>query len=862
MAPPSSSSNGRSNGRAAKKTRRKKKSARPEGRPEVRYVSLAEETRRRYLNYALSVISSRALPDARDGLKPVQRRILYVMGRELNLTPGAKTAKCARIVGDTIGKYHPHGDTAAYDTLVRLAQDHAMRVPLVEGQGNFGSVLGLPAAAARYTEARLTAPAASLMAELGQHTVPTRPTYDAERTEPVVFPAAFPHLLVNGSTGIAVGMATNVPPHNLREVVNSACHLIDEPGATVARLMAKGVKGPDFPLGGRIVSDRVDIRTAYEEGRGSIKVRAVWDFDPEDAEAKQGRGGSSRGSSRKRGAQPARLVIDSLPHGVTSGAVVAELKQLAESRKIPQMLGAEDETDRAHGLRVVVTVKAEGDADAVMAYLYKHTALEQNFAVNLTALVPETFDDAPDAEGPQALRVTEDAVDDGAIEEEGDESESALLDGGEDVPLVPRRLDLKQLLRVFLDFRLQTVVRRLRHDLRVLRRRIHLLEGFEILFDGIDKAIRIIRASSGKADAREKMMGAFPLDERQTNAILDLQLYKISRLEIDAILGELAEKRAAADRLEALLGSEPELWALIRAELKEIGERFGDRRRTTLGGSDEVEEFDPTAYIVREDTNVVLTREGWVKRLGTINAVDALRTREGDETLAVLGASTLDAIVFFAADGTAYTLPVDQIPASTGYGEPLGKHVKLDDGVRIVAAETTDERFTPADFEIDGAAALAPHLFVATALGQVSRVGLSGFRDPSTRGGRKYLRLADGDEVVHVERVDGAGSVFLATKKARVLHFKMSSVPVLAGPGKGVKGIDLAAGDAVLGAQLCRRPGDVLHAINVNDKQLSFGQMKYTPTGRGGKGVKTSQRTGFRSVVGAEPTTVDWEGAK
>ncbi|MEM9703381.1 MAG: DNA gyrase subunit A, partial [Planctomycetota bacterium] len=275
---------------------------RPEGRPEVRYVSLAEETRRRYLNYALSVIGGRALPDARDGLKPVQRRILYVMGRELNLAPGSKTVKCLRIVGDTNGKYHPHGDASTYDTLVRLAQDHAMRVPLVDGQGNFSNVIGLPAAAARYTEARLTAPAASLMTELGKNTVPTRPTYDAERTEPVVFPAAFPHLLVNGATGIAVGMATNVPPHNLREVVNSACHLIDDPNASVAQLMQKGVKGPDFPLGGRIVSDRADIRQAYEEGRGSIKVRAVWDYDPEDDQPKKGR----------KKSQPARLIINSL----------------------------------------------------------------------------------------------------------------------------------------------------------------------------------------------------------------------------------------------------------------------------------------------------------------------------------------------------------------------------------------------------------------------------------------------------------------------------------------------------------------------------------------------------------------------
>ncbi|MEM9702250.1 MAG: DNA gyrase C-terminal beta-propeller domain-containing protein, partial [Planctomycetota bacterium] len=275
-----------------------------------------------------------------------------------------------------------------------------------------------------------------------------------------------------------------------------------------------------------------------------------------------------------------------------------------------------------------------------------------------------------------------------------------------------------------------------------------------------------------------------------------------------------------------------------------------------------VEEFDPTAYIVKEDTNVVLTRDGWIKRLGTINAVDALRTREGDETLCVLGASTLDAVVFFAEDGAAYTLPVEQIPASTGYGEPLGKHVKLDDGVKIVAAISTDPRFTPDDFEIDGAASLAPHLFVATEQGQVSRVGLSSFRDPSTRGGRKYFRLADGDRVVHVERVNDAESVFLATKKARVLHFKMKSVPVLAGPGKGVKGIELVKGDAVLGAQLCRRPSDVLQTLNVNDREYSFGQMKYTPTGRGGKGVKTSQRTGFKAVLGQAPELVDWAGTK
>ena len=461
----SPSTNGVARDGVPKRGRKKKAAAvRPEGRPEVRYVSLAEETRRRYLNYALSVISSRALPDARDGLKPVQRRILYVMGRDIGLAPGGKFAKCARIVGDTIGKYHPHGDSATYETLVRMSQDHSLRAPLVDGQGNFGSVLGLPAAAYRYTEARLTGVAASLMAELGKHTVPTRPTFDAERTEPAVFPAAFPHLLVNGATGIAVGMATNVPPHNLREVVNSARFLVDNPDATVAQLMAKGIKAPDFPLGGRIVSDRADLRAAYEEGRGSIKVRAVWDFDPAD-ETKTGR----------RKGQPARLVVDSLPYGVTSTALVTELKQLAESRKIPQLLDADDETDRAHGLRIVLTVKRREDADAVMAYLYKNTALEQNFAVNLTALVPDDgADDGTAVDGglfegdgrPGAHAPPE--IDDDAGDAAADgESAAGLADGGADVPLVPRRLSLKGLLRVFLDFRLETVVRRLSHDLRV-----------------------------------------------------------------------------------------------------------------------------------------------------------------------------------------------------------------------------------------------------------------------------------------------------------------------------------------------------------------------------------------------------------
>lgn len=766
---------------------------------QVQYASLAQETRRRYLNYALSVITSRALPDVRDGLKPVQRRIMYVMFNDLRLGADSKRRKSSKIAGDTIGNYHPHGDVAVYDAMVRLAQDFQLRYPLVDGQGNFGSVMGLPHAAARYTEARVTLLAEELMSELRFQTVDTRSNYDGTREEAVVLPARYPNLLVNGTQGIAVGMATNIPPHNLQEVVKACVHLIHTPKSTVAQLL-KYIKGPDFPLGGRIVADRRTLRNAYEEGRGSIKVRADWRFDRE-----------------RRKAVPNRLVVFSVPYGVSTGPLIAELGDIVEGRKLPQLVDASDQTDEEHGLRIVLELASGADPDAVMAYLFKHTNLEQNYSFNFTCLIPN-----------------------------------------EHGALAPSRCDLVDLLRYFLDFRFDVVRRRFEFLLAQLKRRIHILEGFEIVFNGLDKALRIIRRSKGKADAAVKLMQAFPLDADQTNAVLELQLYRISQLEIGHIREELKEKRAEAKRLERILASDKRLWKVVETELNEVAAEFGDARRTSIGSADEVTEYDPQAYIVRENTNVVVTRQGWLKRVGRLSRVESTRVREGDTVLDVLPANTLDHVILFSSDGVAYTLPVDQIPVSSGYGDPLSKHVRLGDGVNMVAGITTDARFTLEDQKKRGQPTPAPYLLIVTVHGQVMRLSLSSFRAPSTKVGRKYCRLRSGDSVVFVELIDEASTMFIASRKARVLHFRIKDVPILGAAGKGVKGIRLESGDEVIGAMQLSRPSDTLHAINTNGKQLSFGQMKYEVTSRGGKGVKTSMRNGFAEIVRPEIELVDW----
>jgi DNA gyrase subunit A len=761
----------------------------------IQNVSLQDEAERRYLTYAVSVITSRALPDVRDGLKPVQRRILYAMHHDLRLPFDGRPAKCAKITGVVTGNYHPHGTVPAYEALVRLAQPWVMRAPLVHGQGNFGSVDGDPPAAERYTEAKLAAVSDRLLAELRQRTVPLRPTFDNTATEPVVLPAQFPNLLVNGAAGIAVGLATNIPPHNLSEVVKACVHLIESPEATTAQLMEK-VKGPDFPLGGRIITDRASLRKIYEDGTGSIKVQGEWKTEDHGKRS--------------------QIIVTSIPYGVDKGKLELDIGEIIASRKLPQLINVANESNEKDGLRIALDIKPESDPNLIMSYLYRHTALQDNFACNLTCLVP-VHDDEGRERTPQA-----------------------------------RRLGLKEMLRSFIDFRLATVRKRFEFELEQLRRRIHILEGFRIIFNALDKAIKMIRESEGKADASEKLRRAFGLDEEQAGAVLDAQLYKIASMEIKKILDELKEKQAEAAKIEAILASEKKLWNVVKSELTAVGETYGDRRRTKMGSSDDAMDFDPEAYIVRENANVVLTRDGWIKRVGRLASVEGTRVREGDEVVAVAPANTLDHVIFFADDGSAYTIRASDVPASSGYGEPIGKYFRLDDQVRVVAAATTDERFAPGD----------PHLLVVTAQGQTLRTPLAPFRTSSTKIGRRYVRLADGDKVVLATVLKDEESLFLASREGHVIHFVLEEINILSGAGKGVIGIKLADGDECLGGALVGSRHDALTVETAGNRTMEFRRGAHPPTGRGGKGFEAVKRTTFTRVVPPPIELVDWDAVE
>jgi DNA gyrase subunit A len=771
-------------------------------------VSLRQETEERYLTYAMSVITSRALPDVRDGLKPVQRRILYTMYHDLHLAFNERPRKCAAIVGAVLGNYHPHGDDAAYEALVRLAQPWVMRAPLVHGQGNFGSVDGDEPAHQRYTEAKLTAVADALMGELGQRTVNMRPNYENTREEPVVLPAQFPNLLVNGSSGIAVGLATNIPPHNLGEVCRAAIFLIDNPEATTAQLMEK-VKGPDFPLGGRIVTDRATLRKIYEEGTGTIKIQGEW--KEEEVGGKK------------------QIVITSIPYGVDKGKLENDIGIIISERRLPQLLNLVNETNEKEGMRIVLEMKKDSDPGLIMAYLYKHTALQETFPVNLTCLVPET--------NSQNQEITR-----------------------------PRRLSLKEILRYFLDFRLETVKRRLQYKLEQLKRRIHILEGFRIIFNNLDEAIRLIRESTGKQDAAEKLIKSFKLDHDQAMAVLEAQLYKLAQMEIQDLLDELKKKKAEAAEIEALLKSEKKLWALVKDELTGVAEKYSrvKDRRTKMGSSDDEPEFDPEAYIVRENTNIVLTRDGWIKRVGRLASVDTTRVREGDSVMAVVPGSTRDHVVFLAEDGTAYTMRMIDVPATAGYGDPITKFFRLGDQVKIVSMITTDERFTPPDQPPkkrakEGDDPPGPYLLVVTAQGQVLRTPLSPFRTASTKVGRRYARLGESDKVVMAWVLLDETSLMLASANGHVIHFDIDEVNILAGAGKGVMGIKLEAGDVCLGGQPMRAKSDVLTVEASDGKPMEFRASRHDLVSRGGKGFEAVKRKSFVRVLPPPIQLADWD---
>jgi DNA gyrase subunit A len=768
----------------------------------IQTVSLRQETETRYLTYAMSVITARALPDVRDGLKPVQRRILYAMWNDLRLTFDGRPAKCAKITGVVTGNYHPHGTVPAYEALVRLAQDWMMRVPLVQGQGNFGSVDGDPPAAERYTEAKLAAVADRLLSELRQRTVSMRPNFDNTGHEPVVLPAQFPNLLVNGASGIAVGLATNIPPHNLRDVCSAAIYLIENPDASVALLLDR-LKGPDFPLGGKVVTDRATLRKIYEEGTGTIKVQGEWKL--EDHGKKQ------------------QIVITSIPYCVDKGKLENDIGAIIESRKLPQLLSLTNETNEKEGLRITMEIKAETDPTLVMAYLYRHTQLQDNFSYNLTCLVPLPSDD--------------------------DKERTA-----------PRRLSVKEMLQYFLDFRLATVRKRFEYELEQLKKRIDVLEGFKIIFDALDKAIKLIRESDGKQDAAAKLIKAFKLSEIQAEAILDAQLYKIAQLEIKKILDELKEKAEDAERIEGLLRSQKKLWGVVKTEMNEVAEKYGDkRRRTSMGSAEDAPDFDPEAYIVRENTNVVVTRDGWIKRVGRLASVEGTRVREGDAVLAVAPGNTLDHVIFFADDGTAYTMRTNEVPASSGYGEPVGKFFRLADQVRIVSAITTDERFVPAALPPKNGDAPPPYLLVVTANGLTLRTPLAPFRVASTKVGRRYVRLEEGDRVMMAVVLRDEESIFLASQTGHVIHFPLDEINILSGVGKGVIGIKVGKGDVCLGGALISNRHDALVVETAGERTLEFRRGKYEPVSRGGKGFEAVKRTSFLRVVPPPIELINWD---
>ena len=790
-------------------------SSTPETVTTVIPVPLDETTRQRYLNYALSVITSRALPDIRDGLKPVQRRILFSMFHNHRLTPDRPPIKSAKVVGSVIGEWHPHGDVAVYDAMARMAQHWSLRATLVDGHGNFGSQDGDRPAAYRYTEARLTPLALELLNELNKNTVDFQPNYDGKAEEPLVLPARYPNLLVNGATGIAVGMATNMPPHNLGEVIDAAIALIANRDASIADLM-KFLKGPDFPTGGEILNNRNEIQNIYETGQGSIKLRGEYTVNA----GEQGK---------------SEILITSIPFAVDKSTIVERIGELIITKKIPQLVDVRDESTT--DVRIALECQKDADPHLAMAYLFKHTPLQNNFSVNMTCLIP--------VPGSSVSR--------------------------------PDCLNLKQMLEQFIDFRFTTVTRRFTYDLQVLEKRIHILNGFKKIFDALDQVLRIIRASDGKADSAAKLQQQFGLEPIQTEAILETPIYKLSRPEIQKMLDELTDKLRQAKDLKALLASNKRLWDVVKQELQEVAKTFGDKRRSKIGRKQTEEiALDPDAFRVKEDAVITISTDGWIRRVGIIKDLSKARVREGDGLMAILGGSTLDPIVFFSNFGSAYTIRIGDIPsARSGYGDPVQKLFKFKDGERIIGGWSFDPRMLPRIGKTSTASGTkssqlalfakkgktqtpsALEAVAVTTSGMGLRIDLGSFQEPSTRLGRKFCKLKEGEEVVALETITNPLKqtvVAVASMKGRALLCQAEDVAQLAGPGRGVIVVKLDPKDTLIGFKLLCAKDDRLVLLKESGGPLSLTLRKYQVVGRGGKGHALFKRG---RLSGMEPAAIN-----
>ncbi|MCS6920738.1 MAG: DNA topoisomerase IV subunit A [Elioraea sp.] len=673
---------------------------------DIRDVPLADALSERYLAYALSTIMSRSLPDVRDGLKPVHRRLLWAM-HQLRLDPAAGFKKCARVVGDVIGKFHPHGDAAVYEALVRLAQDFAQRYPLIEGQGNFGNIDGDNAAAMRYTEARLTAVGAALLEGIEEDAVDFRPTYDGEEREPVVLPGAFPNLLANGAQGIAVGMATAIPPHNAGEVCEAAIHLIANPDASTADLL-RFVKGPDFPTGGVIVEPAQAIAAAYETGRGGFRLRAAW-------EVEHGKYGTWR------------IVVTEIPWLVQKAKLIADIAEAMEQKKLPLLADLRDEsTDR---VRIVLEPKSKTvDPALLMESLFRTTALETRIALNMNVL---------------------------------------------DAERTPRVMSLKEVLRAFLDHRHEVLLRRTRHRLAAAERRLEVLEGYLAVYLNLDEVIRILRTED---EPKPVLMRAFSLTDAQAEAILNMRLRSLRKLEEMEIRRE--HKRVAAERrrLKALIESEPERWRAIADELAEIKARFGsgplgDRRTRFAQVPAAPAEAVAEALTVREPVTVVVSEKGWARALKG-HAVDpaALRFKEGDRLRFLLPAETTDRLVAFATNGRCYTIPVEKLPGGRGDGTPIRLLIDLPNEADLVALSVFRE---------------GESWLLASAAGR-GVVVVADEAVAATRSGKQVLVLDEGEELAVATAIpEGADHVATVGENRKLLIFPLEHVPRLA-KGRGV----------------------------------------------------------------------------
>ena len=776
----------------------------------IQAVPLRLAAQSRYLNYSLSVITSRALPDVRDGLKPVQRRILYTT-RELGLAHTAKHRKSAKVVGDAMANFHPHGDSSIYDALVRMAQPFALREPLIDGSGNFGSIDGDNAAAMRYTECRRTKIAGEILADLTTRTVPFRPNYDGTREEPVVLPSRIPNLLLNGATGIAVGMATNIPPHNLKELCKALLKLLKDPEIKPYQLVANdAVTGPDFPTGGQITNTKDELREIYRTGQGPVMLR-----------------GTSKVVRGKKGVRT--LQIDSIPYTVNKAQLVERIGELVFSGKLPLVTDVRDlSTD---DIRVDLVLKKDADEKKVLAFLYKNTKLQLNFNVNLTCLVP--------TENPEVGR--------------------------------PERLGLKEVLWYFLQFRLEVITKRLENELNTLNARIHILRGFVTIFDALDEIIKIIRKSDGKKDAAEKIMKRFPakvvrgkpdgLDAEQTEAILELKLYRLARLEINLVLDELKKKEKRAREIRKLLDEDTHdtnasgRWAIVRGEINDLLENFCGKgqsvRRTAIETAEDEIEISAEDFIVAEDCHVLVTTDGWVKRQKNIADPAKSRVRAGDSVLACVAGSTRNTVGFFSSLGVCYTARMIDIPASTGFGEPVQKLFKLKDGEKIIAVHSFDPRVIGNVFPDPKKPEYCPdiHGFAASTNGYALRFGLEGLVEPSTRSGRRYARVSSGHEIMDVHPIDSTETILAISADCRAIVCLVEEVNYLSGAGKGVMLIKLAKTDRLLGVKPSRGDRDLLLVETNRGAQKTISVVKYRTTGRGGRGTEIQKNGKIAKVV-------------